>query len=93
MDSNMAFQFEVNRYPPYVEFIVTTHNVKASSGTLDEDESIALALQLIYAAEILLPAGAGHIKKRLCDAREDLLNYEHSPAPPRPDRRALNRPS
>ena len=68
----MDFKFDVKRNSTYMELIVTTGNVNASSGLLDEQESIALAKELIYAAEQLLPAGTGEVERRLCEAREDL---------------------
>ena len=68
----MTFDFSVKRNSTYMELIVKTDNVNASSGLLDEKESIDLAKELIYAAEQLLPAGTGEIERRLCEAREDL---------------------
>ena len=68
----MTFDFSVKRNTRYLELIVKTDNVTASSGLLDEKESIDLAKELIYTAEQLLPAGTGDIGKRLCKAMEDL---------------------
>ena len=68
----MEFKFDVRRNSTYMELVITTDNVNASSGLLDEQESISLAKELIYAAEQLLPAGTGDIERRLCEAREDL---------------------
>jgi hypothetical protein len=73
----MDFQFNVKRNSTYMELIVTTNNVDISSGLLDEQESIDLAKELIYAAEQLLPAGTGEIENRLSDAREDLDSIPH----------------
>ena len=68
----MAFNFSVKRNSTYMELIITTDNVNASSGLLDERESVDLAKELVYAAEQLLPAGTGDVERRLCEAREDL---------------------
>lgn len=68
----MSFEFNVKRNSTYMELVITTDNVKASSGLLDEQESINLAKELIYAAERLLPTGTGEIEFRLCEARNDL---------------------
>ena len=68
----MTFDFSVQRNSTYMELIIKTTNVNASSGLLDEKEAIDLAKELIYAAEQLLPAGTGDIEYRLCEAREDL---------------------
>ena len=68
----MAFDFSIRRNSTYMELIITMDNVNASSGLLDERESVDLAKELVYAAEQLLPAGTGDVEKRLCEAREDL---------------------
>jgi len=66
------YEFKVRRNSTYMELIITADNINATSGLLDEKESISLAKELIYAAEQLLPAGTGAIERRLCEAREEL---------------------
>ena len=70
----MSFEFNVKRNSVYTELIISTNDVNISSGLLDEKESIDLAKELIYAAERLLPPGAGEIESRLCAARKDLYH-------------------
>lgn len=65
-------EFNVKRNSTYLELIVTCENVNASTGLLDEKESVAVAKELIYAAEQLLPAGTGEIEHQLSLAREKL---------------------
>jgi len=64
--------FEVKRNSTYMELIITCENVRATTGLLDEKESIDIAKDLIFAAERLLPAGTGEIEHGLRLAREKL---------------------
>lgn len=69
----MPLTFEVRRNSTYMELIIFEDNfTRASSGLLDEQESIDLAKELIYAAEQLLPARTGEIEQALAEARERL---------------------
>ena len=67
--------FQIRRRSGYMELTVLTDTVDASyvdSGLLDETECIQLAIELIYAAEQLLPAGTGEIQHNLSVEREKL---------------------
>uniref|UniRef100_A0A6M3LUY3 Uncharacterized protein n=1 Tax=viral metagenome TaxID=1070528 RepID=A0A6M3LUY3_9ZZZZ len=55
-----------------MELVVSTNNANMDSGLLDEEECIQLAIELIYAAEQLLPAGTGEIQHNLSVEREKL---------------------
>jgi len=68
----MNIEFDVKRNSTYLELIITADNVRASSGLLDEKESVEMARELIYAAGKLLPAGYGEPEHRLSRIREDL---------------------
>ena len=68
----MDISFDVKRNSTYLELIVTTDNVHASSGLLDEIESAEMAKELIYTAERLLPSGYGEIEHRLSVVRKKL---------------------
>ena len=68
----MNIGFDVKRNSTYLELIVTTDNIQASSGLLNETESVEMARELIYTAERLLPAGCGEIEHRLSVEREKL---------------------
>lgn len=65
-------EFNVKRNSTYLELVVTCENVNATTGLLDEKESVTVAKELIYAAEQLLPAGTGAIEHQLSSAREKL---------------------
>jgi len=68
----MSFNIDVKRESIYLICTITTDDTLFSSGLLDKYESIALAGELIYAAERLLPVETGEIERRLCEARRDL---------------------
>jgi hypothetical protein len=51
----MGLSFDIKRSTRYMEVIVAVDNFVLSSGLLDEEESVSLAEELIYAAEQLLP--------------------------------------
>lgn len=68
----MDFDFNVKGNTGYMELTFTAENVHASSGLLDEVESVELAAKLIYAAEELLSAGFGESEHKLREIRESL---------------------
>ena len=52
-------EINIKRYFTYMEMEITANDMIYNTGLLDENESIELAKELIYAAEMLLPGGLG----------------------------------
>lgn len=65
-------KINIKRNSQYNEMEITTTDMVYSTGLLDEKESIELAKELIYAAEMLLPAQLDDHEFRLSVVREDL---------------------
>mgnify|MGYP006971852733 CR=1 FL=1 len=67
--------FQVGNHSGYKSLNVSTDTVNESSvnsGLLDPQERISMAIELIYAAEQLLPAGTGGVEHNLSVEREKL---------------------
>ena len=68
----MDIEFNVKSNQKYLELLIDSSNMNYSTGLMDENEAIELAVELIYTAECLLPYKFVEIERALEIAREKL---------------------
>ena len=65
-------KINIRQISNYAEMEITTNDMVYTTGLLNEEESIDLAKELIYAAEMLLPNSLDSHESKLSQIREDL---------------------